>query len=257
MQPGDPPPSAPGARPDGTAHGDPMRGIESALEELGDALREAQRSLDVLDVDGAATTALAGSAAGAEENRAIRLAYAQLAAHGARELREELTQVRARAAAMARRARELRARPPDRTPSTSSAPESGAEESVRPDADGDDTLTSTEQVVERAVAFVVAHAAEDIGVEDIGAAAGVGARRLQEVFRTERDTTPTRFLRGVRLERAHADLAATDPAEGGTVAEVAARWGFAHPGRFAGLYRRVFGCHPRYTLDTPPPRGTD
>jgi AraC-like DNA-binding protein len=218
---------------------DPMRGVETALEELRDALRDAQRSLDVIDTDPPGAPDLAGDGAAAEENRAIRLAYAQLAAHGARELRDELVQVRARAAAMARQARELRRRPEDTT--TAAVGEAPG-----------DAASSSAPVVDRAVAFVAAHADREITVEDIAAAAGVGVRRLQEAFREQRDTTPTRFLRAVRLERAHADLVVADPAAGCTVAEVAARWGFAHAGRFAGLYRRVYGCHPRYTLDTPP-----
>ena len=33
-----------------------------------------------------------------------------------------------------------------------------------------------------------------------------------------------------------------------TVAELAARWGFAHPGRFAVAYRAKFGHSPSETL---------
>jgi transcriptional regulator GlxA family with amidase domain len=54
-------------------------------------------------------------------------------------------------------------------------------------------------------------------------------------------------LRRVRLERVHADLLAADP-DRTTVGAVAARWGFADPGRFARQYREVYGRAPSATL---------
>ncbi|MEX5302817.1 helix-turn-helix domain-containing protein [Kocuria sabuli] len=56
--------------------------------------------------------------------------------------------------------------------------------------------------------------------------------------------------RAGRLEAAHADLLAADPTTGSTVAEVAARWGFAHQGRFAAAYRPRYGQAPSTTLHT-------
>ena len=52
----------------------------------------------------------------------------------------------------------------------------------------------------------------------------------------------------MRLERAHNDLRAADPVSGTTVAEIAARWGFAHHGRFAALYQSSYGHSPSQTL---------
>ncbi len=71
---------------------------------------------------------------------------------------------------------------------------------------------------------------------------------MQEAFRRHLDTTPMAYLRRVRLERAHRELQVTDPAAGGTVAEIAARWGFAHHGRFAALYQGCYGHAPSATL---------
>jgi AraC-like DNA-binding protein len=62
--------------------------------------------------------------------------------------------------------------------------------------------------------------------------------------------TPGQYLRRVRLAGAHADLAAGDPTAGDTVAAIAARWGFTHPGRFAAAYRTAYGISPRRTLHT-------
>ncbi len=103
-------------------------------------------------------------------------------------------------------------------------------------------------VVRRAAVFIEEHAGEDIGLGDIARAARVGPRALQMAFRRYRDTTPLEHLRRVRLERAHRELLAADPAAGDTVALIADRWGFAHHGYFAASYRRAYGRSPHVTL---------
>jgi AraC-like DNA-binding protein len=78
--------------------------------------------------------------------------------------------------------------------------------------------------------------------------AGVTPRALQYAFRRHYDAAPMSYLRRVRLERAHAELQAADPAAGHTVAAIARRWGFARPDRFAVAYRAVYGRPPSHTL---------
>lgn len=102
--------------------------------------------------------------------------------------------------------------------------------------------------VRRAVAFIEERAGDDIDLTAIAEAAHVGPRALQRAFRRALDVTPLQHLRSVRLERAHAELLAADPAEGATVGAVALRWGFGHPGRFASDYRDRFGRSPSDTL---------
>ncbi|WP_236654312.1 AraC family transcriptional regulator [Streptacidiphilus anmyonensis] len=103
------------------------------------------------------------------------------------------------------------------------------------------------ETLRRATAFIDEHADEDIGLADIARAAGVTPRALQYAFRRHADTTPMAHLRMVRLDLAHRDLLAADPATD-TVTEIAARWGFWHPGHFADRYRRVYGHGPSRTL---------
>ncbi|AYA27560.1 helix-turn-helix domain-containing protein [Rhodococcus rhodochrous] len=107
--------------------------------------------------------------------------------------------------------------------------------------------TSTPSALRKAVAFIESAAARPIGLTDIAAAAGVGARALQYDFARHYHTTPMRYLRSVRLERAHRDLQAADPQGGDTVASIAARWGFSSPGRFAAHCRSVYGRAPHIT----------
>jgi AraC-like DNA-binding protein len=52
----------------------------------------------------------------------------------------------------------------------------------------------------------------------------------------------------VRLQQARRDLESADPSSGVIVAQVAARWGFADPGLFAGAYGSHFGVAPDDTL---------
>ena len=102
--------------------------------------------------------------------------------------------------------------------------------------------------VRRAVAFVDEHLHEDVGLAEIAAAARMSPRGLQAAFRRELGRTPVGYLREARLDAAQQELLRADPAGGVTVAAVAARWGFGHPGRFATAYRARFGEPPGTTL---------
>ncbi|MCD2191384.1 helix-turn-helix transcriptional regulator [Actinomycetospora soli] len=99
----------------------------------------------------------------------------------------------------------------------------------------------------RAVAFIESHPDRPLGVADVAAAAFVTPRAVQLAFRRHLDTTPMGYLQKVRLDRAHRDLIAADPART-TVTEVATRWGFGHPSRFATSYRAAYGVPPSRTL---------
>lgn len=100
----------------------------------------------------------------------------------------------------------------------------------------------------RAAAFLEAHADEPVTLDEIAAAAGVTGRALQYAFRRYFGTTPTGYLRRLRLERAHAELGHADPAGGVTVAAVARRWGWASHSRFTVAYQQRFGVLPSHTL---------
>jgi AraC-like DNA-binding protein len=99
----------------------------------------------------------------------------------------------------------------------------------------------------RAVGYIDANADRDICAADIAAAAHVTIRTLQLAFHRHLGTTPTAYLRRVRLEHAHRELLAADPAVT-TVGAVAARWGFANHSRFTAHYRAAFGVAPSATL---------
>ncbi|WP_156298270.1 helix-turn-helix transcriptional regulator [Mycobacterium paragordonae] len=116
-------------------------------------------------------------------------------------------------------------------------------------SDGQDLLRnpSVPPTLKGAISFIHRHAADGIGVNDVADALRMTSRAVQYLFRQHLDTTPTEYLRRVRLHRAHQELINSDRSTT-TVSEVAHRWSFAHTGRFAALYRKTYGQSPHATL---------
>lgn len=106
------------------------------------------------------------------------------------------------------------------------------------------TSRATPAMIRRAEAFIRAHAAAAIGLDEIAHAAGASARSLQAGFRRFRDTTPTAFVRAVRLEAARRALA---NGNGSSVTDIALENGFGHLGKFARVYKERFGETPSET----------
>jgi AraC-like DNA-binding protein len=111
----------------------------------------------------------------------------------------------------------------------------------------DDAGDTHPALLRQAIGFIQDNAARDIGIGDVASALYLSPRTVQYMFRRHLDTTPTAYLREVRLARAREELIASDRSIT-TVAATAARWGFAHTGRFAVIYRRAFGESPHETL---------
>lgn len=111
----------------------------------------------------------------------------------------------------------------------------------------EDRHDTTPALLRRAIAFIEEHADTDIGIADVARATYVTPRAIQLMFRRHRDCTPMEYLRRVRLHHAHRELLAADRAHA-TVAQIAARWGFTHTGRFAVYYRQAYGQSPHTTL---------
>lgn len=94
--------------------------------------------------------------------------------------------------------------------------------------------------------YILAHADQQITLEQLVEVANVSARALFDGFRRFRGTSPMAYLKSVRMERAREDL--KSGANGDTVTEIACRWGFFQFGRFAAQYKRAFGELPSETL---------
>jgi len=101
--------------------------------------------------------------------------------------------------------------------------------------------------IRRAVAIVESRAHEPLTIPQVAEEVGCSVRALQAGYRKYLDMSPGEHLGRIRLERAHANLAAADPTTT-SVAAIASAWGFRQPGRFAALYRKRYGVAPRNTL---------
>lgn len=107
--------------------------------------------------------------------------------------------------------------------------------------------TTAPRALRRAIDYMDQHVGEPITVVDVAADVGLSVRSLQNQFSAAMGTTPTTYLRRLRLEGARTDLLVGDSSFE-SVTAVAQRWGFRHAGRFASDYARQFGELPRETL---------
>lgn len=109
------------------------------------------------------------------------------------------------------------------------------------------SITHLSTLIQKAVDFMEDHAQEPITTADIAAHCCIGVRALQAGFQRQIGSPPLRYLRGIRLRRAHDDLLRADPYTD-TVGLIANRWGFTHLGRFAALHEAHYGEPPSHVL---------
>jgi AraC-like DNA-binding protein len=98
--------------------------------------------------------------------------------------------------------------------------------------------------VQRALDFIDANAQRNIELADVAQAAALSASSLLRQFKAQLGLSPGAFLRQVRLDRARAELRR---GQGGSIREVALRWGFLNASKFSQAYLQRFGELPRET----------
>jgi AraC family ethanolamine operon transcriptional activator len=91
------------------------------------------------------------------------------------------------------------------------------------------------------------HADSRLCLTDVCAEFGVSKRTLQYMFAKEFDVSPMRYLRMIRLNRAHRSLLRSER-NSSTVTEVVYDSGFWHLGDFTRNYKHLFGELPSETL---------
>jgi transcriptional regulator GlxA family with amidase domain len=101
--------------------------------------------------------------------------------------------------------------------------------------------------VRRAEDFLIQHLMRPVARSELARAAGVSIRTISRGFRERHGVSPMAWLKERRLEAAQSELRDALPGEV-TVTEVALRYGFENPGRFAAEYRQRFGEYPSQTL---------
>jgi AraC-like DNA-binding protein len=110
------------------------------------------------------------------------------------------------------------------------------------------TISRRRQGLDRALEFLRASDdASTLSVPELCAAAGVSQRTLEYAFHEAFGMTPLGFIRQRRFHKARYELLASRPGEA-TVGDIAYQAGFLEAGRFALVYRQLFGESPSQTL---------
>ncbi|HEX5325134.1 MAG TPA: helix-turn-helix domain-containing protein [Acetobacteraceae bacterium] len=101
------------------------------------------------------------------------------------------------------------------------------------------------QHVKHALDYLRAHVGDKVTLSELAAASAVPERTLLKQFKHFLGVSPLAHLHRMRLAAAREELLRCNG--DGSVVDTAIRCGFAHLGRFAADYRRVFGEHPSAT----------
>ena len=95
------------------------------------------------------------------------------------------------------------------------------------------------------LAHMETHADQPITPGELARVGCMSVRALHATFQHELGVSPMAHLRRIRLDHVHADL--LRGAEPQRIGDVAVRWGFFHPSRFARQYQERFGELPSDT----------
>jgi AraC-like DNA-binding protein len=100
--------------------------------------------------------------------------------------------------------------------------------------------------LKRAIEYMHDNLGSAISMADLAKHSGTSVRALQTAFQTFKRTTPTNYLRTIRLAGVREALQLNK--NGLLIAEIARTWGFSHMGHFSADYLRAFGESPSDTL---------
>jgi transcriptional regulator GlxA family with amidase domain len=107
-------------------------------------------------------------------------------------------------------------------------------------------MRSTRQIVHRAAEFLRAHVGEGVRIGEVSRAAGISERALRNAFHREHGLSPKQYDLRERLQGVRQAL--RDGPASTTVTKIASQYGFFELGRFAGIYKSVFGESPSQTI---------
>ncbi len=102
--------------------------------------------------------------------------------------------------------------------------------------------------LKRAVDFIWAKSDQAISAADVALHCNVALRTLQRGFIKYLDTTPTHYIRNVKLELVHEKLQQSAQRGNSSVKQILLDLGVVDFGRFANYYRSKYGCTPSETM---------
>ena len=109
-----------------------------------------------------------------------------------------------------------------------------------------DSLARRKRMVDKACGLMMANPDEPPSILEVCSRVGASRRKLNYCFQDVLGTSPTQYLRALRLNGVRRGLREVGP--GATVQDVAARWGFWHLGQFSLDYKKHFFELPSETL---------
>jgi AraC family ethanolamine operon transcriptional activator len=113
------------------------------------------------------------------------------------------------------------------------------------------TTKARKQLVDRVCELILSQPDEPLSMLEVCRRVGASRRKLNYCFQDVLGTSPVKYLRAVRLSGVRRELRCG----ASSVQDVAARWGFWHPGQFSQDYKRQFGELPSVTLRARAPGG--
>jgi len=106
--------------------------------------------------------------------------------------------------------------------------------------------TTTSSRIEKAKDFIHANVKETISVNDVANAACISPRALQYSFRDIVGTSPSKYIRNIKLEAVRDALQKASPEE--NVTNILSDFGITSFGHFSKYYKESYGCTPKITL---------
>lgn len=105
-------------------------------------------------------------------------------------------------------------------------------------------LNNRGRIVFRAARYVCQNADREIELADLAAEAHCSVRTLHYAFSHSIGISPTNYIRNIRLNRIHGEIAHAPAAERSSVAALAKKYRFSHRGNLSRRYRELFGRLP-------------
>ncbi len=107
-------------------------------------------------------------------------------------------------------------------------------------------ISSSCQVLEKAIDYINAQAQHRLTMQDICKTLNVSERTLQYAFKEHFGVTPVNYMRAIRLNKVYQALANSDSSA--MISDIARVWGFNHMSQFTADYKKHFGELPSDTL---------
>jgi AraC family transcriptional regulator len=98
-----------------------------------------------------------------------------------------------------------------------------------------------EKRLKRVLAYIDAHLAENIGLQDMATVAGLGQHHFATMFRQSMGISPYRYVINRRIDRAKRQLRQKDAA----ISDIALSCGFADQSHLTKHFRKIVGITPR------------